>query len=83
MKKLIGGILQAVGILIACLSGLCTLYVVVMSLSGFDPSIGLSEILSGLLIIGIFGGIPFAIGLGLNTAGRRLVRLAKAEADGD
>jgi len=73
MKSLFGGILLAVGILIAGASGLCTL--VIVGLGFTEPD--------GLLTIGpmalIFGGIPFLIGLALFFGGRALLRQAKGE----
>ena len=66
MKELLGGCLQAVGILIAGLTGLCTL-------------IGLTTINSWASLVGAFGSIlflaiPFAIGAGLIVVGRALIR---------
>jgi len=73
MKSLFGGILLAVGILVAGLSGLCSLAFLVMGLS--EPS-GAADFLPMVLLI---GGIPFLIGLGLFFAGRSLLRAARAE----
>src|SRR4030095_4845692 len=64
MIKLFGGILLAVGILIAGASGICSLYGIFSSLN--DP---------GTIPLALpFGGIPFAIGVGLALAGRALLR---------
>lgn len=67
MKELFGGILMAVGILIALASGICSLglFVAGSSYGGF---------IQGLPLAVIFGGIPFAIGVGLFSIGRRLAR---------
>jgi hypothetical protein len=71
MKQVFGSILLAVGILIAGGSGLCSL---VFLGSGITNGFG------GMLdALPIFGGIPFAIGLGLFFTGRALVRQAKLE----
>lgn len=73
MKTFFGGILMAIGILIAGASGLCTITVLISALS----SIGGGNEFSGLgmiPIVGIVGGIPFAIGVGLIFAGRSLMR---------
>jgi hypothetical protein len=66
MKALLGGCLQAVGILIAGLTGLCTL-------------IGLATINSWASFVAAIGSIvffliPFAIGVGLILLGRALIR---------
>lgn len=70
MQKIIGAIMIAVGILVAGLSGLCTvmMFVAEPSAENFSAeSIG---------IVTIFGGIPFAIGIGLIFLGRYLVKSA-------
>ena len=69
--KLLGGILLAVGILIAGLSGLCTVVFFAMSV-GQDGAGTLP------LVLGV-GGIPFLIGLGLFFAGRALIRNARQD----
>ena len=66
--KLLGGILLGVGILIAGLSGLCSLLMMA------DPSFGRSD---GWYWVAMFGGIPFAIGMGLLFLGRHLIKLGK------
>lgn len=75
MKKLWGGILYAVGILIMSGSGLCTFAVIAIGLST-DGTRDLDMLPLPLM----FGGIPFVIGFGLFYWGRALVRQAKAEA---
>jgi hypothetical protein len=77
MKQLIGGILIAVGILIAGASGLCSLYMVVSS--DMYRSGATAELLSMLPLVLLFGGIPFAIGLGLVFSGRSVIRRARGE----
>ena len=66
--KIWGGILMAIGILIAGASGICSLSVLFDSEFGGDLSI--------LPLVLLFGGIPFAAGVGLIFAGRRLLRNA-------
>jgi len=66
MKTLLGGILLALGLLIAGASGLCSLTVLAMSTSG-----QMGEMVPMVLL---FGGIPFLIGAGLVYAGRAIVR---------
>ena len=84
MKQLIGGILIAAGILIAGASGLCSLYMVFTS--DTFRSGGLGELMSMLPLLLLFGGIPFALGLGLVFGGRSVIRRGRSErkaADGD
>lgn len=70
MRTFFGGILLAIGILIAGASGLCSLTMLVSVLNNHQEFSG-----SGMLpVIAIFGGIPFAIGVGLIFAGRGLIR---------
>lgn len=70
MRKVFGGLLLALGILIAGLSGLCT----VMMFTSSGTPVSADEILESLPIVLIFGGIPFVMGLGLVFAGRSLLR---------
>ena len=75
MQNVIGGIMLGCGILIAGLSGLCTLLVVGTSL--FDANSGgfVGMIPAAL----IFGGIPCAIGAGIFFLGRHLMRTARKD----
>jgi hypothetical protein len=75
MKSLLGGILLAVGILIAGASGLCSLVFLGMGVS--EPS-GLVDVLPMILVV---GGIPFAVGLGLFFLGRSLIRSGRRDAE--
>lgn len=75
MKMLMGGILLAVGILIMGTSGLCS---AVFLISAFGQS-GSGELLPLVLL---FGGLPFAAGVGLLLGGRALIRSAKEDRDG-
>jgi hypothetical protein len=68
MKALFGGILLAVGILVAGVTGLCSLAVLVMGGQGGGD---------GLFLVLLIGGVPFLIGLGLIFAGRALLRSAR------
>lgn len=67
MQKLLGGIMLAIGILIAGASGLCSA-VFMVSMIGQSPEV--------LPMILLFGGIPFAVGLGLFFGGRAIIRAA-------
>jgi hypothetical protein len=64
--RFFGGLLMAVGVMVAGLSGLCTIVFLAMSL----PPNGASMIPLVLII----GGPPIAIGLGLIFGGRVLWR---------
>ena len=66
MKGLLGGCLQAVGILIAGLFGLCTL----LMLAGVNSWRSLTNALESM----VFMGIPIAFGVGLILVGRALIR---------
>jgi len=73
--KFFGGLLMALGILIATLSGLCSAFFLISMLgeSGSSEFGG-----TGMLgLIAIIGGVPFASGLGLFFWGRWLLRLAR------
>ena len=67
--RVLGGILLAIGILIAGLSGLCSLVFVVTELT--SPYSSVDRTVS--YVLGI-GGIPFVIGLGLTFLGRKLIK---------
>lgn len=70
MIRLMGAILQAVGLLVAGASGLCSAwFLVAMGSSGETGAV--PDI---LLLVALFGGIPFALGLGLFFLGKRLQR---------
>ena len=72
MKQLFGGILLGIGLLIALLSGACSVLVIISGLSS-----GGVGALSGAPIVLIFGGIPFVIGAALFLTGRAMLRSAK------
>lgn len=73
MKTVFGGILLAVGVLIAGGSGLCSL-LVLFSSGGMG---GLTMIPAVLL----FGGVPFAIGAGMAFGGHALIRSGRKPPD--
>ena len=66
--KIFGGILIAIGILIAGASGLCSIAVLTDSGEFAGP-----EMWPLVLMI---GGIPFAIGVGMVFGGRAIIRSA-------
>lgn len=66
--KIFGGIIIAVGILIAGASGLCSIAILMDSGEFAGPGMW--------PLVLIVGGIPFAIGVGLVLAGRSVIRSA-------
>ena len=73
--KLFGAMLMAVGGLIAVLSGLCSMTVLVVSIQNsmrFAPSAGGS--VTVVLLILLFGGGPFVVGVGVFMWGRIIYR---------
>lgn len=79
MREFFGGLLMAIGILIATLSGLCSAFFLFSMLT----SSGGGEFGGGgmLILIAIVGGLPFMSGLGLFYWGRALVRSARARGE--
>jgi hypothetical protein len=73
MKPVLGGILLAVGILIAGGSGLCSLFVL------FSP--GELADLGMLPLVLLIGGVPFLIGAGIAYGGFALIRSARTTPD--
>lgn len=73
-RRFLAGLIMGLGWLIAGLSGLCTLGVAVMVV--ISEPLRVSNLLSSLPIMGVFGGIPIALGVGLILLGRRIGRPA-------
>jgi ABC-type Fe3+ transport system permease subunit len=69
VAKLFGGLLMAVGGLMAALCGLCSAGVVVMSGAN-----GLGGVAAMMMMALIFGGPPIVIGVGVFLWGRSLWR---------
>jgi len=69
MKRLFGGILQAVGALIAGLSGLCSFFSLIGAMSNLS-----NGGIMGLGMVLLFGGPPLAIGLALFAWGKSILR---------
>lgn len=69
MNKMLGGCMLGAGILIAGLSGLCSLVLILteMPLTARDLSEGLPVVL-------VIGGVPFLLGIGMLFLGRFLIR---------
>jgi hypothetical protein len=72
MKKLFGGILMAVGILIAGASGLCSL--AILFGGGMGP-----DMMGMLPMVLMIGGIPFAVGVLIAIGGGALIKSARQE----
>jgi hypothetical protein len=70
MKMILGGILVAIGILIAGGSGLCSLMVLFSSGGFADPGM--------LPLVLLIGGVPFVVGAGIAFGGHVLIRSARA-----
>lgn len=82
MHRLIGGLLLAIGILIAGTSGLCSLTFVVTMMA---DTTRMTEIVTGLpfmlMLVGMFGGVPFLVGLALIRVGKGFLRRAQEDDD--
>lgn len=74
MRSVIGGLLLGIGILVAGLSGLCSLFMAMDLVLGAGGSSGKYLDWPTLLIV---GGIPFAFGLGIAFGGWRLLKPAR------
>ena len=66
--KVLGGILIAVGLLIAGASGLCSFMLIAEELRNANADMG------GTLAVAIVGGIPFLIGAGMIFGGWKLLQ---------
>jgi len=77
MSRLVGGLLLAAGILIATLSGLCSLTFIATMMAGTAQNYRASDadgFLFALMVAAIFGGPPIGLGALLIVAGRRILR---------
>lgn len=81
MKRLLGGIMMAVGILLAGASGLCSILVFLGALSnafheGYNQRSIIPNILGAVLTSGVsillFAAIPFTMGISIYKFGRKL-----------
>ena len=84
MTRFVGGLLMAIGGLIAGLCGLCTgVYAVVMIVSVASAALAgdgwraLTAMGGAVMVALIVGGVPIAIGTGLFVIGRRQLRRAR------
>ena len=76
MKKLFGSLMLGCGIIVAGLSGLCTLIVAGSALAGSSSG---QEAMSVIPAALLFGGIPIGIGIGMFFGGRAMLRAAKRD----
>jgi hypothetical protein len=72
--KFFGGLLMALGILIATLTGLCSAWFLVMSLSSPNGEFSGPSMLP---FIAVIGGLPCLSGVGMFFWGRWLLRRAR------
>lgn len=63
-----------VGLLIACLSGLCTAATLVQALARVGVSGGRGDYSTLGVLVLVFGGVPIGVGTGLALFGRWLLR---------
>jgi len=76
--KFFGGALMAVGGLIAALCGTCTLVVMAFGVFGlFDGSSSVGDLLNGVGILALIGGLPTVLGALLFRWGWGLYRPAR------
>jgi hypothetical protein len=76
--RFVGGLIMAFGGLIATLSGLCSAAFLAMMISSpGDPSM----FAFGVFVVGIIGGVPFAVGVALFFIGRSVYRSNKSRPD--
>ncbi len=69
------GLLMVAGVLIAIGAGLCSTVVTIMGLASARNSTEFTELLTmGVPMVGLIGGIPFAVGLALFFGGRKWSR---------
>lgn len=82
-RRFFGGLLIAVGALIATLSGLCSFGFVAMTLGTALKGPGvMSNLLAGVVMVGLVGGLPFTVGVALIIAGRAALRGATPASGG-
>ena len=77
--RFFGVLLMAIGVLIAGLSGLCSLAFFAMMMSG--PGNNAGVFFGGVVMVLIIGGLPFGVGVVLIIVGRSVYRSAKPRAD--
>ena len=78
-SKFFGGLLIAAGVLIATLSGLCSLGLVASSIRTVlrGPAVA-TNLTMGLVVVAIFGGVPFLFGVAMVVGGRAMMKPSAA-----
>ncbi len=79
-ERLIGYVLVTGGVLIALLSGACSL-AVLATVSGSAARGGADSYVSSLVMVAVFGGLPFLVGCSLIAGGRALLRRPRRRLD--
>jgi hypothetical protein len=78
VKALLGGILMAIGILIAGASGLCSAWFFLFVIGGASNN-SASGFASLTVMVLLVGGLPFVGGIGMILAGRSVLRRSRPE----
>jgi hypothetical protein len=78
MNRLLGGILIAIGILIAGASGLCSAWFLLFVIGG-ESNNSASGLASLTVLVLFVGGLPFVGGIGMILAGRAVLRRNRPE----
>jgi hypothetical protein len=79
-----GILLMAAGALICALSGVCSLGVLGMMMASPGQGPGAASAIGiGLVVVAIFGGVPFVMGLASIFIGRHLYRSSRPPPDLD
>lgn len=73
MRDMLAGILMALGLLICCTSGLCSIIFLAAMLQG-DSRLTFDDVMQSAGLVLAVGGIPFAIGLAMFALGRNRSR---------
>lgn len=74
VTRLFGVLLITAGVLIMLLTGLCSGVVLIASIGSMVTSHAYSGFGSGVLVVALFGGLPFVFGAALFIFGRQLIR---------
>ena len=72
--RFFGGLLIAAGLLIASLSGLCSLGLLAVSMDSSSGDDAAANLIAGLKAAATFGGVPFLLGVALIVGGRAMMK---------
>ena len=82
-RRFFGGLLVAAGVLLATLSGLCSLACVVAVLdAALKGRTTPNNLLFQAVIVSAFGGLPFAAGIAVILAGRAVMKKGSVQPPG-